>query len=287
LDHDLKKAEPAIAPTRKLSNSGRHRIVRGQNPLPIDLNAIRASGYLPEPGTDRNFKDLYRLIKRPLLKKALAKNAVEMAEDPRVIMVTSALPGDGKTFTSVNLALSLARERDVSVLLIDADLPKPQVSKIFGVSEGPGLTNVLTDETLFPESVVLATSIRGLSLMPAGPQVAGAAELLGSDRMRQILSSLLLINPRWIVLLDSPPLLVTSEGRALLTIAGQVVLVVRAGLTPRQAVIDAIALFGENQTGGIVLNEAHVGIIQSYYGYGSYGNYGTDGPDGDDGSPKI
>jgi len=287
VDDLVKKAEPALGPNRRLGNSGRHKIVRGQNPLAIDINSIRASGYLPEPGNDRNFKDLYRLIKRPLLKRALVKNAAELPEDPRVIMVTSALPGDGKTFTSVNLALSLARERDVSVLLIDADLPKPQISKIFGVKEAPGLTNVLTDETLFPESVVLATSIRGLSLMPAGPSVPGAAELLGSDRMRQILRSLSMINPRWIILLDSPPLLVTSEGRALLTIAGQVVLVVRAGLTPKQAVIDAIALFGENQPGGIVLNEAHVGVIQSYYGYGTYGTYGSDGPDRDDGPPKI
>jgi Mrp family chromosome partitioning ATPase len=99
--------------------------------------------------------------------------------------------------------------------------------------------------------------------------------------------SLCLINPRWIVLLDSPPLLVTSEGRALLTVAGQVVLVVRAGLTPRQAVVDAIALFDERQAGGIVLNEARVGLMQRYYGYGTYGSYGTYGADGDDGSPKI
>jgi exopolysaccharide/PEP-CTERM locus tyrosine autokinase len=283
----MKKMELDIAHTRPLGNSGRHEAVRVQNPLLIDINGLRASGYLPEQANDRKFRDLYRQIKRPLLKRALRGSSDETAEDPRLIMVTSALPGDGKTFTSVNLALSLARERDVSVLLIDADLLKPQVSKIFGVAESPGLTDVLTDEKLFPESVVLATSIRGLSIMPAGPQVAGAAELLGSDRMRQILRSLSMINPRWIILLDSPPLLVTSEGRALLTVAGQVVLVVRAGLTPRQAVVDAIALMGDNQAGGIVLNEAHVGVIQSYYGYGAYGTYGTDGPGGDDGSPKI
>jgi exopolysaccharide/PEP-CTERM locus tyrosine autokinase len=287
MDQVLKKMEPDIVRTRPLKNPNRDEIVRAQNPLLIDINKLRKSGYLPERDNDRRFRDLYRQIKRPLLKKALRANAAESAEDPRLIMATSALPGDGKTFTSINLALSLARERDVSVLLIDADLLKPQVSKIFGVAESPGLTDVLTDEKLFPESVVLATSIRGLSIMPAGPQVAGAAELLASDRMRRILHSLCMINPRWVVLLDSPPLLVTSEGRALLTIAGQVVLVVRAGLTPRQAVIDAIALVGESQAGGIVLNEARVGIMQSYYGYGTYGSYGTYGTDGDDRSPKI
>ncbi len=283
----MKKLEPLIEQSLNLSYSGRYRIVREDDPLAIDINMIRASGYLPEPGNDRQFKDLYRQIKRRLLKRAFAKNAAEMPEDPRAIVVTSALPGDGKTFTSVNLALSLARERDVSVLLIDADLPKPQVSTLFGLTDRPGLTNILTDENSAPESVVLSTSIRGLSILPAGPSVGGAAELLGSDRMQEILRRLRLINPRWIVLLDSPPLLVTSEGPALLSVAGQVVLVVRAGVTPQKAVVDAIALFGETQAGGIVLNEAPVGFTQSYYGYGTYGSYGTDGPDGEDGSPKI
>jgi exopolysaccharide/PEP-CTERM locus tyrosine autokinase len=282
----MKKMELDIAHTRPLGNSGRHEAVRVQNPLLIDINGLRASGYLPEQANDRKFRDLYRQIKRPLLKRALRGSSDETAEDPRLIMVTSALPGDGKTFTSVNLALSLARERDVSVLLIDADLLKPQVSKIFGLTAAPGLTDVLTDETLFPESVVIGTSVRGLSLMPAGAPVGGAAELLGSGRMRQILRSLCLINPRWVVLLDSPPLLVTSEGPALLSMAGQIVLVVRAGMTPRQAIVDAVALFGENQSGGIVLNEVRLGMLQNYYGYG-YGSYGTYGTDGDDGSPKT
>jgi len=284
----VKKVEEVIAPrTRRLNKTSRPEIVRAQNPLYIDIDGLRAHGYLPEADNDRKFRDLYRQIKRPLLKKALRKNADETAEDPRLIMVTSALPGDGKTFTSVNLALSLAREREVSVLLIDADLLKPQVSKIFGVTAAPGLTDVLTDDSLFPESVVLATSIRGLSILPAGPAVGGAAELLGSGRMQQIMRSLCLINPRWVVLLDSPPLLVTSEGPALLNIAGQVVLVVRAGLTPRQAVVDALALLSENQAGGIVLNEARLGVMHRYYGYGSYGSYGTYGTDDDEGSPKI
>jgi len=283
----LKKVEEVLTHARRPNSPGRPEIVREQSRLFIDINGLRASGYLPEPDNDRKFADLYRQIKRPLLKRALPRKSPEQAEDARLIMVTSALPGDGKTFTSVNLALSLARERDVSVLLIDADLLKPQVSKIFGVQAAPGLTDVLTDETSSPESVVVGTNIRGLSLLPAGPTVGSAAELLGSERMRQIMRSLCSSNPRRIVLLDSPPLLVTSEGPALLSIAGQVVLVVRASVTPRQAVLDAIALFGENQAGGIVLNEARVGVMQSYYGYGTYGSYGTYGNDGDAGSPKI
>ena len=106
--------------------------------MTVDTEALRAGGYLPEEEKDRQFADHYRQIKRPLIHKALAGDAAARA-DPRVIMVTSALPGDGKTFTSINLALSMARERDISVLLVDADLPKPHVSEIFGLQQAPGL----------------------------------------------------------------------------------------------------------------------------------------------------
>jgi Mrp family chromosome partitioning ATPase len=191
-------------------------------------------------------------------------------------MVTSPLSGDGKTFTSINLALSLARERDLSVLLMDADLLRPKVSRIFGLTQERGLSNALTDDELNAESLVISTNIRGFSVFPAGAPMDSSAELLSSDRMHEILRSLCLHNPRRIVLLDSPPLLITSEARTLLTVTGQVVLVVRAGVTPRQAVIDALGLFDEDQVGGVVLNGAHMTIMQGYYGYGAYGIDGDD-----------
>jgi len=251
--------EPARAPKR----------------VTIDINSLRTEGYLPEKVKDREFADHYRHIKRPLIQKTLAGPTAGAAADPRLIMVTSGLPGDGKTFTSINLAFSVARERDVSVLLVDADLLKPHVSKIFALKEERGLTDALVDETLDIESLVVATNVRGLSLLPAGTPAEGIAELLTSNRMRRITKALFARNPRRIVLLDSPPLLITSEGPALASIAGQVVLVVRAGQTPRRAVLDAIALIDEQRAGGIVLNEAKVGLMQGYY-YGSYGSYGDD-----------
>lgn len=247
--------------------------------LTVEINALRAGGYLPEEEKDRQFADHYRQIKRPLIQKALASDA-GAAADPRLIMVTSALPGDGKTFTSINLAFSMARERDISVLLVDADLLKPHVSKIFGLQESPGLTDALADETVSIESLIVPTNIRGLSILAAGSPTDGIAELLSSDRMRQIAASLCTRNPRRIVLLDSPPLLITSEGPALAHIAGQVVLVVRAGQTPQRAVLDAIGLIDTQRAGGIVLNDAHVSATHGYYGYGSYGTYG------DGASPK-
>lgn len=245
--------------------------------LVIDLGALRGSGYLPEAVKDREFADQYRQIKRPLIKRAFAGKGTGNAAGaaPGAIMVTSPLPGDGKTFTSINLAFSLARERDTSVLLVDADLLKPHVSRIFGVAERAGLTDALMDDGLAVESLVVRTNMRGFSLLPAGRLRDGTAELMSSERMIQVMKSLCQHDPRRIVLLDSPPLLITSEGRILLSVVSQAVLVVRAGVTPRQAMLDSIALFHERQGGGIVLNDARVGAIHGYHGYGNYGDAGS------------
>jgi Mrp family chromosome partitioning ATPase len=131
--------------------------------------------------------------------------------------------------------------------------------------------DALVDESLNVDSLVVQTNLGGLSILPAGRRVEATAELLSSNRMRQILANLCTRNPRRILLLDSPPLLITNEGRTLVRMAGQIVLVIRAGHTPRQAVQDAIALFDAQQTGGIILNQVQVSPSEEYYGYGSYG----------------
>ncbi len=243
--------------------------------LVLDTTAMRTRGYLPEEGKDRQFADHFRRIKRPLVDKALAGEAE--AGDPRVIMITSALPGDGKTFTSINLALSMALERDISVLLMDCDVAKRHVSEIVGLKEEAGLLDALMDESMDIESLVVQTNMRGLSILPAGRRVEATAELLSSNRMRQIIAHLFARNPRRVLLLDSPPLLITNEGRTLVKNAGQVVLVVRAGYTARHAVQDAVALFDPQQAGGIILNHVAVSGGEGYYGYGSYGSYGANG----------
>lgn len=241
-------------------------------PIVVDNAALRAAGYFPEQDRDQQFADQYRRIKRPLIDRALAGG--KESNEPRVILVTSALPGDGKTFTSVNLALSMALERDISVLLIDSDVAKRQTSEIMDLGSHPGLLDALVDESVDVETLIVPTTTRGFSILPAGKRTPGCAELLSSNRMRQIVAQLCARNPRRLVLIDSPPLLVTSEGVALVKIAGQVVLVVRAGRTPRQAVQSAAALFDSAQAGGMVLNEVPGIAGEGYYGYGSYGSDG-------------
>lgn len=242
--------------------------------IAVDADGLRAQGYSPEEGKARQFADHYRRIKRPLIDKALS--GTPSLGESRVMMITSALPGDGKTFTSINLALSMALERDISVLLVDCDVVRGHVSGIFGLKDDKGLVDALIDESLDIESLVVGTNHRGLSILPAGSHTEETTELLSSNRMRQLIASLCSRVPRRLLLLDSPPLLITNEGRALTKLAGQVVLVVRAGHTPRQAVIDAIALFDPRQAGGIILNEVKMARSEGY-GYYGYGSYGTDG----------
>jgi exopolysaccharide/PEP-CTERM locus tyrosine autokinase len=238
------------------------------------LDVLRSLGYLPEEGLAKQFANHYRRIKRPLIEKAVSAEGT--VRPRRVIMVTSALPGDGKTFTSINLALSLALERDLSVLLMDCDVVRRHISQIFGMADEPGLLDGLTNNSADLEALVIGTNVRGLSILPAGTPTEGTAELLSSNRMRHIVTSLCARSPRRLLLLDSPPLLITDEARALVKIAGQIALVVRADHTPRQAVLDAISMFHAEQAGGIILNDVHVSRSEKYYGYG-YESYGPRG----------
>jgi protein-tyrosine kinase len=241
----------------------------------IDREALRLAGYLPESLQDRRFADEYRHIKRPLLVSAFGAVPPGPARlpSPRLVMMTSALPGDGKTFTSINLALSLAREKDTSVVLVDGDVPKPHISRIFGVESWPGLLDALANPDMDVQDLILQTDCRGLSILPAGTAQDEATELLSSSRMKAVANRLIELNPRCIALFDSAPLLISSESLALASAIGQVVLVVRAGHTPRHAVVDAVESIAEETPLSLVLNQGRRGLSEGRYGYG-YG-YGS------------
>jgi len=228
----------------------------------IDAARLRDEGYLPAAGQEHRFADWCHRVKRPLIDRALASSA---AEDARLVLLTSALPGDGKTLITLSLALSMARERDICVLLVDGDLPRAQVSHLLGIDRDAGLLNALHDDGLDVESLVHDTDVTGLQLLSAGAPAQGAAELLASARMREIVARLSARNPRRVILFDSPPVLVSAEARVLLAIPGQILLVARAGHTPQQAVIDAIAHIDKGKFRGIILNDAHVGDERGYY----------------------
>ena len=289
-----KRTEPYLAPPRPPvisapvepgSSGGRDG--RAERRLEVDFEALRSGGLLPPVEQERQLADQYRAIKRPLVKHAffdVPPAAEDAAGSARSIMVSSALPGDGKTFTSVNLALSMALEKDHTVLLVDGDVAKPHVSDAFGAGSEPGLLDVLSDPERDVESVIFRTNIPRLSLLPVGKRNAHAPELLASARMRALIRRLEALDPTGVVIVDSPPILLTSEARVLASLFGQVLLVVKANVTPQQAVLEAVRIVGEGPRVSIVLNhDAGGGTTPYHYGYG----YGYGAPAGEASSPAA
>jgi len=239
--------------------------------IAIDRAKLRGMDLLPPIDLERQITSQYQHIKRPLVASVLARDPA-LGSASHVIMLASALPGEGKTFTSINLALSLALEKDIEVLLVDADVRKPHVSRIFDMENEKGLIDLLTNNSLHPSQVIMRTDVPGLSLMPAGRPIETATELLASERMADVVAQLAAADGRRIVLFDSPPLLLSTESHALAACAGQVVLVVRAEVTAQQAVKDAINAIGADKPVSLILNQTNAPPSSGYYGYGSYGD---------------
>jgi exopolysaccharide/PEP-CTERM locus tyrosine autokinase len=250
----------------------------------IDRARLQADGHLPPPKIERLVANQFRQLKRPLIQNAFGKGA-EPVPNGHLVMVTSSLPDEGKTFSSINVAFSLAREKDIEVLLVDADVAKQHLSRIFGIHETPGLLNALADDSIDVESLILATDIKGLSLLPSGQCAEDdiATELLASSRMDAVTARLGGQKSQRIVLFDSPPVLLTNESRVLASLMGQVLLVVRAGVTPRSAVLEAIGYLDKKKPLGLVLNQAKSHAPGGYYGYGAFGYGGYGDNDGEAG----
>ena len=220
-------------------------------------------------------EEQFRIIKRPLVEIASTRR------DPVVplgnlLMVASALAGEGKSFACVNLCLSIARERDWSVVLVDCDCSKPQLSRRFNAEDRPGLLDLLRGDDVVFEKVVMPTDVPRLSLLPAGRRGGDAPELLASDKMRELCAELSAADRHRMIIFDSSPLLLTSEAVVLGGQVGQVALVVKANSTPRQAIQSAIEKLDHSKPISCVLNqqsrelEANDGDYYGYgYGYGS------------------
>ncbi len=236
----------------------------------VDHEMLRESGYLAPLEQERHIEEQYRILKRPLLDNASGRGAY-MGEDANLIMVTSALPGDGKTFNCINLALSMAIEKDVSVLLVDADIAKPRISQLFGIDDQPGLTDLLKDKSRDVDKVVMRTDISGLRIMPAGCPDEHATELLASRRMGKVIDVLSKSYSDRIVIFDSPPILVTSEARVLASFMGQIAMVVCAGGTPQQAVLEALESIDDSKAISLILNQSASGLGSASYGAYKYG----------------
>ena len=244
--------------------------------LHVDSDALRSAGLIAPEYDEHLLANQYRDIKRPLIAHAFGKRTVKI-EDGNLIMVSSALSGEGKTFTSINLAFSMARERDHTVLLVDADVAKPHISEMFGAVDELGLLDVLENSELSVQSLILSTDVDNLSVLPAGKPRSNSTELLASSAMESLCAVLAGLSPGQIVIFDSPPLLQTSEAKILAGLAGQVVIVVRAEETSQAAVIGALASLDEGKAVSLVLNQIRKGFSDYQYSYGYGSGYGVSG----------
>lgn len=236
----------------------------------LDLDTLSASGIVT-PNAPRSFlADQFRLIKRPLLANAKRKNAGALRHG-NLIMVTSSLAGEGKSFNAVNLAMSIAMELDNTVMLVDADVARPSVLRMLGLPPSPGLLDLLEGD-IDMQSVLLKTNIDKLTILPSGTPHPKATELLASDAMSALLEDMAQRYSDRIIIFDSPPLLLTTESRVLAAQMGQVVMIVQADKTLQSDVQHALSTIKSCSHINLVLNKAR-GVASGGYGYG-YG-YGA------------
>ena len=239
--------------------------------LVLERGLLRSAGLLPPEQDMAQLARQYRRIKYPLMAQAMGRG-VPRTPKGYLIMIASAMPGEGKTFTALNLSLSLALEKDIKVLLVDADVAKPQLSQVLGLGNAPGLLDVLRDGSVDVEALIRPTDVPKLSFLAAGLGAVDATELLSSTRMERLTTLLGQHDGARIVVFDSPPLLQTTESAALVRVTGQIVVVVRAETTPQPVVLDALKILDGHPAVSLVLNQSTRAVTSSYYYYG----YGTE-----------
>ncbi|MDH5387398.1 MAG: XrtA-associated tyrosine autokinase [Gammaproteobacteria bacterium] len=229
---------------------------------------INANMLVPGSPLGENFTDEYRRIKRPLLENAFGKTA-SLVDSGNLILVTSSIPGEGKTHTAANLALSIAHERDHTVLLVDCDVNRHGISKLFGLTDKQGLVDVLESDTLTAGDVLLRTDIPELSIISAGKGHDYVTELLASQKMLNFVSELTSRYDDRVIVFDGPPLLPTPQTQVLAGLVGQIVFVIEAGKTPQMLVEEALEMIPREKATNLVLNKSE-GISNRggyYYGY--------------------
>lgn len=232
----------------------------------IDLARLAQMGYLTPDKPRAQISDEFRVIKRPLLLNLNSQSA-QAVQGANLIMVTSSLASEGKTFVAINLAISMAMELDKSVLLVDADVSRPSVLSRLGLGLSVGLLDVLADPSIQMSDVLLKTSIEQLTILPAGAPRGRATEMLASDTMSRLLAEIATRYSDRIIVFDAPPLLPSPESRVLATRMGQVILVVEAESTPQRTVMHALSTVESCPNVMTLLNKASHSEIGFYYGY--------------------
>jgi receptor protein-tyrosine kinase len=241
--------------------------------LHLNKEDLANRGFLIDDGTRKNIKDEFRQIKRKLLNNAFGSSSKTL-NNSNLVMVSSSKPNEGKTFISINLALSIALEQDKTVLLIDADVLRPSINRELGFGEMPGLIEYLLGKKNNIAEIMYSTNIGKLKVIPAGEPHHLSNELLASDRMESFAKELAERYPDRIVIFDCPPLIGVSETLVLANLMGQALVVVEESKTLLADIQKATENLNEDLALGLVLNKA-IRSHKDMYGYYGYG-YGTE-----------
>src|SRR5206468_9804732 len=240
--------------------------------IDLNLERLRTFGFVTPDVPTSQTADEFRVVKRPIIRNALGK-ADERVKHGNLVMVTSALPGEGKTFTSINLAMSVAQKKKPRVLLVDGDVAHPSMPAVLGAPHAPGLLDLLTRDDIDVADALVKTNVERLTLLPAGSRQRRSTELLASEQMASLLRELSSRYPDRIIVFDSPPLLATTEARVLATHMGQIVMVVAANTTTQHALQQALGPIENCDIVLMLLNKSSRTDVGTYYGY--YGDDGT------------
>jgi protein-tyrosine kinase len=264
----IERLAEASRPARQVAGPPSHTAGATTRLLKIERNRLRQQSMITPDGERTPVAESFRRIKRQILAN-LAAPAKPDAPPANLVMVTSALAGEGKTYCAINLAISIALEVDRTVLLVDADVAKADVAAALGLSAERGLMDVLTDRSIDLADVMWKADIGRLSVLPVGTRHKNATELLASDAMHALLRGMAQRYRDRVIVFDSAPLLAASEAAALASQMGQIVVVVEAGRTSDAALKDALAHVDADRVAGLLLNKVTGSALP--YGYDAYG----------------
>ena len=263
-------AAPA-APTQAVAKRPEPVAFTGER-FPVSRQHLRDQGLIVPESTVTAVLEEFRIVKRQLLLNADQLAQQGMGPAAQRVLICSPHPGEGKSFTAVNLALAIAAEKECEVLLVDADIAKPSVLSMLGLPGGPGLMDALANPEIDAADCVIGTDVPGLWVLPAGNATTSDTEYLSSSRTRVVLDRLVQGAPQRFVIFDSPPALAASPAAALAKYVGQAVVVARCDRTAQGSLEDAISLLSACPNIQLILNAVHFSPsgrrFGSYYGYG-------------------
>ncbi len=265
--------KPAASPISTSENSANSAVDSAppdrKNYVKLDFNQLAQAGFITPNEPQSHIAEEFRTVKRPLLLNAFSTNKKNI-ERGNVLLVTSSKPGEGKTFVSLNLALSIASERDLHVLIIDTDVYRRRLESELGLDDKKGLVDLLIEDDLHLPDLLIRTDIPNLSILPVGVRNPQAPELLSSQKMATLMMDIAARYPDRVIIIDSPPILASSEASVLAMLVGQIVFVVEAHKTDAGEIEQALKLINTCENINFVINKTGADSISSPYGTYSY-----------------